>query len=133
MKEKEGFIDCPEQQVIIYVERENGEFGPMQTGSYLTRNYLSDYEEKRVHLENSLKDGIKKRENSAINYYMVLEELTLSELAARVGLRKRKVKKHLEYQGFQAIKETVLVRYADVFNVEVKQLLELMELSVQSK
>ena len=133
MKEKEGFIDCPEQQVILYVEKENGEFGPMQTGSYLTRNYLSDYEDKRTHLEDSLKDGIRRRETSAINYYMVLEELTLSELAARVGLRKRKVKKHLEYQEFQMIKERILAKYADVFNVEVKQLHELMELPALSK
>jgi len=129
MKEKDGYIDCPEQQVILYVEKEDGEFGPMQTGSYLTRNFLEDYEEKRKHLENSLKAKISSREVSPIYYYMVLEDLTLSELAARVGIRKGKVRKHLEYNSFNSINEEVLKTYADVFNVKVQE----MDLLMKSK
>jgi hypothetical protein len=129
MKEKDGYIDCPEQQVILYVEKEDGEFGPMQTGSYLTRNFLEDYEEKRKHLENSLKAKISSREVSPIYYYMVLEDLTLSELAARVGIRKGKVRKHLEYNSFNSINEEVLKKYADVFNVKVQE----MDLLMKSK
>ena len=58
MKEKDVIIDCPEQQVILYVEKEDGKYEPMQTGSYITKNYLDDYEMKRHHLEESLKKQV---------------------------------------------------------------------------
>jgi hypothetical protein len=128
MKEKDGIIDCPEQQVILYVEKEDGQYGPIQTGSYLTRNYLDDYELKRKHLEENLRKKIQSREVSPIYYYMILEDLTISELAARVTLRKAKVKKHLEYASFHTIKDGILIQYADVFNVSVDDMIRLMNL-----
>jgi len=127
MKEKEGYVDCPEQQVILYVEKENGKYGPMQTGSYLTRHYLDDYEEKRKNLEMELLKQVRNKEMSVIHYYMILGDLTLSELSSRVGLRKGKVRNHLEYHGFPGIKEEILQKYADVFNVQVADLKRMME------
>ena len=127
MKEKDGYIDCPQQQVILYVEKEDGRYGPIQTGSYLTHNFLEDYEEKRKHLQDSLRSRIVNKEVSPVFYYMILEDLTLSELSARVGIRKGKVKKHLEYNSFNTIKEEELKRYADVFNVNVLDLHQLMK------
>jgi len=126
MKEKDGYIDCPEQQVILYVEKEDGKYGPIQTGSYITRNFLDDYELKRKHLEEILRNKILYKEVSPIYYYMVLEDLTISELAARVNLRKSKVKKHLEYDSFHSINSETLAQYADVFNVSVDDLNLLM-------
>jgi hypothetical protein len=123
MKEKDGYIDCPEQQVILYVEKEDGKYGPIQTGSYITRNFLDDYELKRKHLEENLRNQIQKKEISPIHYYMVLEDLTISELAARVKLRKAKVRKHLEYGSFSSIKSEIIKQYADVFNVSVDDLI----------
>ena len=126
MKEKDGYVDCPQQQVIIYVEKEDGKFGPIQTGSYLTRNYLDDYELKRKNLEDSLKKRIQSGEVSSIYYYMILEDLTISELAARVGMRKAKVKKHLRHENFKLVSGEMLMRYSDVFNVSVDELIQLM-------
>ena len=126
MKEKDGYIDCPEQQVILYVEKEDGKYGPIQTGSYITRNFLDDYELKRKHLEDSLRNKIQNKEISPIYYYMVMEDLTISELAARVRIRIGKVKKHLEYDSFHSIKSETIAQYADVFNVSVDDLNLLM-------
>jgi len=123
MKEKESIVDCPQQQVILYVEKDDGNYGPVQTGSYLTRNYLDDYELKRKNLEESLRKKIAAREASPVYYYMILEELTLSELSARAGIRKGKVKKHLEYEGFQKLGKDSLLKYADVFNTTADQML----------
>jgi hypothetical protein len=122
MKEKDGYVDCPQQQVILYVEKEDGKYGPIQTGSYITGNFLDDYELKRRHLEESLMNRIQNKEVSPIYYYMVLEDLTISELAARVNLRNAKVKKHLEYASYNSIKREILNQYADVFNVSVDDL-----------
>ena len=126
MKEKESRVDCPEQQVILYVEKEDGKYGPVQTGSYLTRNYLDDYELKRRHLEDSLKERIRKEEVSPVYYYMVLEDLTISELAARAGIRKSKVKKHLVPEHFRSLPAGILQRYSEVFDVPVSSLTGLM-------
>jgi hypothetical protein len=58
---------------------------------------------------------------------MVLEDLTLSELSARAGIRKSKVKRHLKPDSF--IKATVgeLFRYARVFNILPAELLRSSE------
>jgi hypothetical protein len=126
MKEKDGYIDCPQQQVILYVEKEDGKYGPIQTGSYITRNFLDDYELKRRHLEDNLRNKIQNKEVSPIYYYMVLEDLTISELAARANLRKTKVRKHLEYGSFKSITTEILKQYAEVFNVSVDDMILLM-------
>jgi hypothetical protein len=126
MKEQEGIIDCPQQQVILYVEKENGKYEPMQTGSYITKNFLDDYELKRRNLEESLKRQVLSGEVSPIYYYMVLEDLTLSELSARAGIRQGKVKKHLKGFHFNAIPQETLQLYADVFNVTVPDILKLL-------
>ncbi len=125
MKEKDGYVDCPEQQVILYVEKDDGTYAPLQTGSFLTKNYIDDYFGKRQRLESSLKAQVTRREISPLTYYMVLEELTLPELAARVGISQRKVRKHADPALFSKIPETVLGLYAEVFNVSVNDLVSL--------
>ena len=126
MKEKDGYVDCPEQQVILYVEKEDGKYGPIQTGSYITSKYLDDYELKRKNLEDSLRKKIQNREASPVYFYMVLEDLTISELASRIRIRKAKVKKHLRHEYFNLIGNEMLQQYADVFNVSLDDLIQLM-------
>jgi len=124
MKEKDGYAECPEQQVILYVEKENGKYEAMQTGSYLSANYLDDYFLKRDNLEKFLGGKIAKNEINAIEYYMVLEDLTISELAARAGLMKWIVKRHLKPRNFSKIGEPALKKYSVVFNVTVDDILK---------
>ena len=126
MKEKDGIIDCPQQQLILYVEKEDGKYEPLQTGSYITKNFLDDYEMKRLHLEESLKKQVSSGQVSPVYYYMVLEDLTLSELAARVGIRKRKVKKHLEAVHFSSLPKETLQQYAEVFNITIDHMVRLL-------
>ncbi|MDP4281731.1 MAG: helix-turn-helix transcriptional regulator [Bacteroidota bacterium] len=125
MKEKEGYVDCPKQQLILYVEKEDGKYGPMQTGSYITRNYLDDFESKQKSLEESLRHQVINGEISPVHYFMVMEDLTISELASRVKLRKAKVRKHLLPGYFKEISAEILNSYAEVFNIQVNDLLEL--------
>jgi hypothetical protein len=125
MKEKEGFVDCPEQQLILYVEKDDGTYGPMQTGSYLTKNYIDDYFEKRNRLEVTLREQVKRNEISPVAFYMTLEDLSVAETASRVGISQRKIKKHMSPQHFRKIPASVLDKYAEVFNVTVTALNEL--------
>jgi hypothetical protein len=124
MKEKDGYAECPEQQVILYVEKEDGKYEAMQTGSYLSANYLDDYFLKRKNLEKSLDEKISKNEINAIEYYMVLEDLTISELAARAGMMKWTVKRHLKPGNFSKIRESAMKKYSVVFNVTADEILK---------
>lgn len=132
MKEKEGLVDCPEQQMILYVEKEDGNYGPVQTGSYISANFLDDYFFKRRNLERTLRQQVADGEISPVKYYMILEDLSLSELSARTGIRKSKVQKHLETRYFGKITLNELHRYAGVFNVPAANLLQLLLVKVDA-
>ncbi|MCX6268665.1 MAG: hypothetical protein NTW16_15150 [Bacteroidetes bacterium] len=126
MKEKEGFVDYPEQQMIIYVEKEDGKYGPMQTGSYLSANYMDDYVYKRRNLELELRAQLTGGLISPVKYYMVFEDLSFSELAARAGISKSKVKKHLDPKHFGDATVDDLLKYAAVFNIPAANLLQIV-------
>jgi hypothetical protein len=123
MKEKEAKVDYREHQLVLYVEKKDGRYGPLRTGSYITKNYIDDYWYKRRNLEKEYLDKVMSGEISPIAYYMVLEELTPSELAARVKISKRRVRKHLAPATFGTATVDELRRYCDVFSVPLSSLL----------
>jgi hypothetical protein len=122
MKEKEARVDYKKHQLVLYVEKKNGSYGPLKTGSYITKNYLDDYWLKRENLEKEYLGKVKNGEISPIAFYMILEELTPSELAARVKIPVRKVKKHLQPGHFGDMTVEELGRYSDVFNIPLVNL-----------
>jgi transcriptional regulator with XRE-family HTH domain len=126
MKEKDVFVDCQDHQVVIYAEKSDGSIGPVQTGSFMTKNYIADFHEIVDNLNNSLIEKLKNGEISPIYYYMTLEELTISELAERVGISKSGVKKHLDAKGFQKVRISELKRYANVLNIPIANLFQLI-------
>ena len=67
-----------------------------------------------------------KKEISPIARYKSLEELSLSELAARAGISKRRVKGHLKHKGFLKARVEELQRYADVFNIPVANFFQII-------
>jgi hypothetical protein len=126
MKEKELFVDFEAKQLILYAEKEDGTYGPIKTGSHMVKNYLDDYWYKLKNLENYLSEKLTNNEVSSIYYYMILSELTIAELAARVGFRKRKVKRHLNHRAFGTIKVKELQRYAEVFDVPLANFFQII-------
>ena len=130
MKEKEGYVDYPEQQMILYVEKEDGQYGPMQTGSFISANYMDDYLYKRRNLEMEQRELLATNQISPVKYYMVLEDLSFSELAARAGIRKSRVKKHLDPRQFGNVTASELLKYSAVFNVPVANLLQVILVNV---
>jgi hypothetical protein len=126
MKEKDVLVDFKAQQFVIYAEKSDGSFSPVQTGSYITKNYLDDFFKLNDRLYESLLERLKNGEISPIYFYMTLEDLTISELAARAGISKYIVKKHVNPKGFQKIAVSTLSKYAYVFNIPVANLFQVI-------
>lgn len=117
MKEKDVRVDYREHQLILYAEKKDGSYGPVRTGSYITKNYIDDFWLKRRNLEREYLEKVRAGEISPIACYMVLEELTPTELASRVKIPARKVKRHMTPGHFGEATVDELRRYCEVFNV----------------
>lgn len=119
MKEKDGYVDYKQHQVIMYVEKDDDSYGPLKTGSYISEKYFDDFLLKRRNLEESMINKLKEGEISPVYMYMTLAEISLAELAARVKLSKSRVKKHLDPKYFEKIKLSHLKLYAEIFDIPV--------------
>jgi hypothetical protein len=126
MKEKDVLVDYDAQQFIIYAEKSDGSISPVQTGSYVTKNFIADFYELTSKLHKSLIEKLKKGDISPIFFYMTIEELTVAELAARAGIPKSRVKKHLDPKGILKATVSELCRYADVLNIPMANLFQVI-------
>ncbi|PLX10582.1 MAG: hypothetical protein C0597_16565 [Marinilabiliales bacterium] len=124
MKEKEAYVDFEPQQLIMYVEKEDGTFGPIQTGSYISKNYLDDFWEKTIKLRNSLLEKLKKNEITAIYFYKTIHDFNDVELSRRTKIPVRKVKQHQKVDRFKTAKLADLQKYAYAFDIPVSNLLQ---------
>jgi hypothetical protein len=133
MKEKDIKTDFKDQQLILYAEKEDSSIGPVLTGSYLSGNYMDEFYKIWGSFEKELFEQVLSMKISPIARYKSLEELSLSELAARAGIPKRKVKKHLKYKYFLRAKVDDLLRYADVFNIPVANFFQIISTKQDAK
>ncbi len=125
MKEKDARVEGRDtHQLVMYVEKDDGSYDSIMTGSYIVKNYVDDFWEKKHRLERECLEKIKKGEASPIYLYMMLEELTEFELAGRVGISPRRVRKHLKPEHFETMTLKTLKRYAEVFDVPVINLFQ---------
>jgi len=124
MKEKDAYVDFEPQQLIMYVEKEDGSFGPIQTGSYISKNYLDDFWEKTVKLRNSLLEKLKKNEITPIYFYKTIHDFNDVELSRRTKISVRKIKLHQKVEGFKKAKLEELKKYAYAFDIPISNLLQ---------
>jgi hypothetical protein len=126
MKETEASVDYTGHQVLLYVEKNDGEYGPLQTGSYLTKNYVEDFWEKQNHLTQNTIDRLRKGELSPVGYYMIMVNISAADLAKRIGISARKVSKHREPAEFSKIQISLLCKDAEVFGVCVANMFQIL-------
>lgn len=126
MKEKDILVDFEPHQLVLYAEKNDDTIGPVQTGSYITKNHFGDFLEILGGLEGELVEKLKKGEISPVYFYMMMEELTLPELSARAGIPRRKVRKHLSPEHFNMASVSDLKKYAEVFNIPVANFFQLV-------
>ncbi len=126
MKEKDLYVDYKPQQHIYYVEKEDQQYGPIISGSYLAKNYLDDYYLKQKNLELSLRSKVIEGEISPIEYYMMLQDLSIADLAARVHIRRGRLKKYLKPEFFNRISLPLLRKFAEVFDIPVANFFQVL-------
>ncbi|MCK5677390.1 MAG: hypothetical protein KAH72_02815 [Flavobacteriaceae bacterium] len=100
-------------------------------GNYITKK-SSGWEPKKIALRKSLdlidervKDIEKKvlnNELSPIAYYMELNRMDISVLAAYFGKWKWIVKRHFKPSNFNKLNSKSLEKYADIFNISLAKL-----------
>lgn len=126
MKENDAYIDFEHHKLILYVEKEDGTYGPMQTGSEISKDHLADFWFKKKNLQKSFIEKIIAKQVSPIEYYMTMQELSFAELASRADIGKRQVKRHLSADGFKKATVDMLERYAAVFDIPVVNLFQVV-------
>ena len=126
MKEKDAQFKT-DRKLVMYVEKNNGAYSAIETGSYMIETHFDDFLEKRSNLRSTYSKKLKNEEISPIEYYRVLINISIGELAIRVRLSSRKVKKHLQPDHFKSIKLDILKRYADVFRIPVANMFQLFD------
>jgi hypothetical protein len=126
MKEKDVLTDFKAHQVILYAEKSDNSIGPVQTGSYVSGHYIDEFYNFMGKIERESFTKLQNGEISPVCLYMNIEEMTVSELASRVGLSKRRVKKHLTHKYFPTVKVSELKKYAEVFNIPVANFFQII-------
>lgn len=126
MKEHEARTEYEAHQLLLYVEKPDGSYGSLQTGSHIVGNYLDDYMEKRGRFQARCLERLLAGEDSPVAYYQALCELTLTELASRARLNRLKVWLHRKPRHFARMRLNEAARYAEVFNIPVAGLLQVV-------
>ena len=124
MKEKDAYIDYEPQQLIMYVEKEDGSYGPIQTGSYISKNYLDDFWDKMMKLRNSLLEKLKNNEITPVYFYKLIHDFNDVELSRRTGIPVFRVKKNQKVNSFKRATLSDLHKYAYAFDIPVSNLFQ---------
>lgn len=125
MKEKDARVNN-EHQLVLYVEQEDGTYGPIQTGSYMVEHYFDDYLEKHKRLEADCLAKLCDGEISPIGYYMTLINISEADIGRRVNISARKVRNHKDPKHFAKIGLPLVKRYAVVFGVPVANMFQIL-------
>lgn len=125
MKEKDANAGAG-HRFIVYVEKEDSTYGPVETGSVMVENYFDDYLLKRRRLAESCLERLRSGEISPVAYYRELINISEADLACRAGVSRRKLRKHMTPEGFAGIGLPLAARYAEVFGVPVANLFQVL-------
>jgi hypothetical protein len=113
-------------QLILYIEKEDQTYGPVQTGSYMVKNYLDDFFAKKAKLKTIRLEELKAGKISPLAYYKDLVEIGEGDLACRVGISRKKLRFQMTPVGFSRTSVALLERYATVFGIPVAQLFQVI-------
>lgn len=78
---------------------------------------------ERIHIRTeAAHQRLREGKTSPIEYYMEMNRMDVVVLADHVGIWRWRVKRHFDPKRFSRLKEPLLRKYADAFNITVQQL-----------
>jgi hypothetical protein len=122
MKEKDLYIENKKQEMILFAEKDDETYDAIQSGSYVVKHFLSDFYLKKENLEKALRADLIKGTISPVFYYLLIQDMGPGDLAKRVGISKRKLRKHFSADVFAKLDDVTLQKYAVIFGVSVAKL-----------
>jgi hypothetical protein len=122
MKEKDLKVEFKEQEIVLYAEKEDHSFEAIVTGSRTSRDHLDDYFAKKENLKKELQAEIKSGKISPVYFFALMLDMGPGDLAKRIGISKRKLRRHFSPEGFAKLDDVMLQKYAVVFGVTVEQM-----------
>ena len=111
--------------VVCYATDENGEYMRSQSAGWEPTNIANGIAWEFIQEEiANVMEKVKKGELSPLAYHMQKNLMDVKILSQYAGFSSWKVKRHLKPRFFNSLDESVLQRYAAVFNMTVEQLKE---------
>lgn len=108
---------------IVYAVDESGKYSTVLSNGWEVKTAALDVAWKDVEQRiNEAKTKVDRREASPILFFMELRVMDISIVAAYTGFWKWQVKRHLKYSVFEKLSEARLKKYAELFEVSVKEL-----------
>jgi hypothetical protein len=105
-------------RVVVYRKDDRGRTVAESVKSDMDDQIPTFYVQRREELARLVSEVLDGK-ISPIALFMQYENMTLSDLSARIKLSSRRVKKHLAPAGFKDLTVEVLQRYARIFDVAV--------------
>jgi hypothetical protein len=125
---KQSAVQIPgDRTFVVYVEKEDGSYGPVETGSVMVKEYFDDFLTKRHHLEAGLRADLTAGRISIVAYYAALLSMGEGDLAARIGVSRRRLRAHMTPRGFAGLRLETVRRYAEIFDVPVANLFQIID------
>ena len=125
MKDSDVIKGFDAHTMTVFVEREDGSYGPAESGSYMVKNFIENFAEKQKHFHEGAFKDLAEGRISPVGYHMRLREIAPADLAVRAVLSVGKVKKILEPKGFGSLTLEEASRVADVLGIPLADLFQL--------
>ncbi len=124
-QDDDGFLEEGKIRDLCYAIDENGNYTKVLSMGWAPKNEAMKQAWDEVMAEaEEIRQKVIDGELSPVSYYLTKNIMTLSILAQYTGIAKWKVKRHLKASAFKKLKESVLQKYAEVFNISVEELLD---------
>lgn len=109
--------------LVLYDKDENGRCVPSYTASEYNEEIDMFYAQRSMELKRlhaALLDG----KISPVGLFVQYQQMIVSDVAKRVGLRAGVVQKHMGFEGFKSVTVSQLMKYAKVFDISVSDFFE---------
>jgi hypothetical protein len=125
MKAKDAQLESG-HRMVVYVEREDGTYGPMETSGYLTTNYLDDLLDKQSKWKRESLEKLLAGKVSFVGFYFEVLGMAEADLAVRAGVSARALRRHMTPEGFREVTVAQLEKYAEIFDVPIANLFQIL-------